>query len=311
MTPVADLCRGSLADADWPALTHAIKSDYKRFGKAKSQIKNSLEKWFVFPNHFVETANICADLHYKIVNSLVKAKPYDLSRPLTDQGLTGGNNDFQRMSRLVHSLASNCLQLTLITPVLAEAFINMMIVILCKKEIRDNERQFEAFIRAQIDAKIFDLPFKCQEFSTSVDQTCDTYKRFKRVMDKRNHTIHGNVSPEREQIEVVYFEGRRPLFVEAGDNIGKYLESIRHRCEPATVIADYEDVYLFLVYLASLVKPAARAGLWRVMEDPLPGYDAKRKITGALFPGVVVSGAAEGIKYDDELSVNWAEPRGK
>ena len=90
----------------------------------------------------------------------------------------------------------------------------MAILILCKKEIRDNKRQFEAFIRSQIDAKIFDLSYKCQGFTRKIDHNGSSYKNFKRVMDKRNHVIHGNIDPEREQTEIVYFEGKRPLFRE-------------------------------------------------------------------------------------------------
>lgn len=34
------------------------------------------------------------------------------------------------------------------TPALAEAFINMVVLILCKQEIRRNKRQLDEFIRA-------------------------------------------------------------------------------------------------------------------------------------------------------------------
>ena len=42
----------------------------------------------------------------------------------------------------------HCLELSLMTPALAEAFINMVVLILCKQEIRRNKRQFDEFIRA-------------------------------------------------------------------------------------------------------------------------------------------------------------------
>src|ERR1017187_495787 len=65
---------------------------------------------------------------------------------------------FRKLTKHASNLYRDCLELTMITPVLAEAFINMAILILCKKEIRTNGHQFEAFIRSQIDTKIFDLP---------------------------------------------------------------------------------------------------------------------------------------------------------
>lgn len=38
---------------------------------------------------------------------------------------------------------------------------------------------------------------------------------------------------------------------------------------------------------------------------PYPGFDAKRKMAGALFPGHVFTGHFDGIKYDSELTVSW------
>ena len=122
----------------------------------------------------------------------------------------------------------------------------MAILILCKNKIRKNSRQFDAFIRSQIDAKIFDLPYKCSGFAREIDPNSQTYKNFKRVMDKRNNAIHGNVDPEREQTELVYFDGRRPLFKDPGDHIAKLFEALARQHEPEKVVKDYEDTYYFL-----------------------------------------------------------------
>src|SRR5262249_26126539 len=146
-----------------------------------------------------------------------------------------------------NKLYASCVELSLITPILAEAFINMIILMLCKKEIRNNKRQFEAFIRSQIDTKVFDPPYKCDGFAKQIDQTSVSFKNFKRIMDKRNHEIHGNVDPESEQIETVYFEGKRPLFVEPGDHIGKFHESLERQHNPEAIIKDYEDMHAFLL----------------------------------------------------------------
>jgi hypothetical protein len=38
-----------------------------------------------------------------------------------------------------------------------------------------------------------------------------------------------------------------------------------------------------------------------ILEDPYPGYDIGRKITGHLFPENKITGSAPGMRYDDEL----------
>jgi hypothetical protein len=293
-------------DEDWPLLIRQIKSDFGRVGKEKGEVLRSLEKWAIFPNKFVEVSTVCAELHGEIVNGMKSLVPGGFPRFTSRDVEKERVKLHQKLASRIFKLYRNCLELSLITPVLAEAFINMAILILCKKEIRENQRQFETFIRSNIDAKIFDLPYKCQGFERKIDPDSETYKNFKRVMDRRNHAIHGNIDPEREQTEIVYFEGRRPLFKEPGDHIAKRFETQIRQYDPEKVIKNYEDTHEFLISIAERLAPDVRKGFWQVMEDPYPGYDLSRRITGALLPEVTAIAHVGDLKYDDELHVNWA-----
>jgi hypothetical protein len=292
----------AMTDGYWRDLILAIKDDYKRVGKKKSAVFKSLEKWVIFPNRYVGIAELCADLHATIRDNLGGFKIY---RPPSSK-LGEQRAVLEELDKRAKAVYRSCLQLSILTPVLAEAFINLVIVMLCKPDIRDDKRQFDAFIRSQIHTRLFDLFPKCNGFARAVDQSSESYKKFKRVMDKRNDTIHGNHSPEREQIETVYFEGTRPLFIEPGDQIGKHFEALERQFEPDAVVKDYEDVWEFLTYLTSCLKPDLVASFTRIIEDPYPGYDIKRKKLGALFPGHYVSTSLEGVRFDDELQVSWS-----
>jgi hypothetical protein len=294
-----------LADADWPALLKKIKMDFGRMGREKSEVLRSLEKWVIFPNKFVAVSNVCAELHAEIVKASKALQPGAFPRHTSNAIDQTQTQHYQKLATRMFDLYRNCLELSLLTPVLAEAFLNMAIVILCKKEVRENARQYDAFLRSQIDPKIFDLPYKCQGFRKRIDPDSDKYKKFKRVMDKRNHAIHGNIDPEREQIEVVYFEGRRPLFKEQGDHIAKRLDAQVRQYEPEVVIQDYEDTHLFLVSITDYLGPKLRKDFWHLMEDPYPGYDSARKIAGGLLPETTSIGHLQGVRYDDELAVSW------
>jgi hypothetical protein len=148
-----------LTDDDWPDLICRIKSDYVRVGTEKSKVFSSLEKWVIFPNKFVAVAEICADLHNSILQSIGGSPAYKIS-PLFSSKSDFGATDDKEAKLLKESvnrstkLYRDCLELSLITPILAEAFINMVILILCKKEISKNKRQFDAFIRSNIDVKM-------------------------------------------------------------------------------------------------------------------------------------------------------------
>lgn len=43
------------------------------------------------------------------------------------------------------------------------------------------------------------------------------------------------------------------------------------------------------------------------MEDNYPGYDLERRIIGRLFPDHVAVFTFPGLKYDDELAVDWGQ----
>ena len=124
-------------------------------------------------------------------------------------------------------------------------------------------------------------------------------------MDRRNHVIHGNIDPEREQTEIVYFEGKRPLFRDPGDHIAKSFEVLARQYEPERVLNDYEEVYEFLCSIANCLDPGLAEDFWRIMEDSYPGYDLHRKITGVLLPSFTAVGIPLGLRYDDELEVSW------
>jgi hypothetical protein len=289
-----------LSDCDWPMLFEKIKADFGRLGKEKAAILRSLEKWLIFPNKYIAVSNVCSDLHSNVLKDMKILSPDALDLPSSYEKDSQAHR-YRRLIRQMSDLYRNSLELSLITPVLAEAFINMAILILCRKEVRNNTRQFDAFLRSQIDAKIFDLPYKCRGFVKRIDPDAPAYKKFKRVMDKRNHAIHGNIDPEREQIEVVYFEGKRPLFKEPGDHIAKRLEAPLRQHSPEQIVKDYEDTHLFLNSLGDCLEPNIREQFWQLMEDPYPGYDSARQIVGALLPIATTIGHLQGVRYDDEL----------
>lgn len=291
----------SLSDADWHSLIRAIKIDFARVGKEKSEVLQSLEKWVIFRNRYVEIADICADLHAHIADNM---GGYHVSRPSTRTRKVINKHlaEAKKLGERANRLHTSCLQLSLITPILVEAFLNMLILLLCKKEIRNNKRQFDAFIRSQIDTKVFDLFYKCERFSRSVDASSAGFKRFKSIMDRRNHAIHANVNPPNEYLEIVYFEKRRPLFVESGDHLGRFFETLERQYNPQEVIKDYEDMHAFILDIVDCLVPGAEKEVWAFMRNPYPGYDVNRQKLGVLFPDVVSAAYFGGLRYDDELT---------
>jgi hypothetical protein len=296
---------GPMTAENWRDLIRAIKADYARVGKEKSAVFKTLEKWAIFPNRFIEVANICADLHAEIGENIEGLTTYKTVGFKTKRQARESEKQLNQFGHRLSKVYRPCLELSLLTPVLAETFINMLILILCKQEVRRNKRQFDAFIRSHIDVKLFDLHLKCEGFARGIDADSLAYKKFKQVMDKRNDIIHGNTNPEAEQLETVYFDGKRPLFKEPGDHIGRFWEAMERHYQPALVVQQYVDTYSFLLDIVAHLKCSYTTAFWQIMEDNHPGYDVDRRITGRLLPDHVTVCTVSGLVYDDQLSVDW------
>jgi hypothetical protein len=113
----------------------------------------------------------------------------------------------------------------------------MLILIFCKDKIRSDPELYQAFVRAKVPDRLALLSENCDGFARAVDRKTDAYAAFMRVIDKRNFALHGNVDPIRETIEVVYFDGRRPLFVNPGNHIETLFEQLERLYAPDDVIA--------------------------------------------------------------------------
>jgi hypothetical protein len=293
-----------LKRSDWPSFVNALKQDFARHGREKSDVLRSLEKWVIFPNKFASIADVCADLHDTLSAEAHGYTPFVPSRR-TKKGIAADRRKLEALGERAARIHSASIQLSLLTPVMAEAFINMIVWITCKPSIRNNQRQFDAFIRSDIDNKLFDLVHKCQGFERGIDPSSSTYANFKRVMDRRNSSIHGNISPPTEHIEVVYFDRKTPLYEETGDHISRFFDSLEKVHRPARTLEDYEHTLLFLAEVVDCLSAPLQEGVWAILRSPYPGYDLGRQICGVLFPDFAKLGYAQGLTYDDELAVSW------
>ena len=112
-----------------------------------------------------------------------------------------------------------------------------------KDELKANKRQYDSYVRQPIDTRVFDLHLKCDHFTSGVDEKSDQYKNFKKVMDRRNHRIHGNIDPVKDAIETVYFDEYTPLYEEGGDAILKLFENMEAVHDIAGVLKRYIHVH--------------------------------------------------------------------
>ncbi len=292
-----------MTDEDWKALILAIKADFARIGREKSNMMKSFEKYVVFQNKFVILARLCADLHATIIDAPPPIRT--LPRLTSKRSSRHRSVVMRKVADRARNIYGDCLKLRLLTPIMAEAYLNMIILMFCKPEIRSNSQLYQGFVRDKIPKKLELLANNCFGFANAVDSSSDAYRDFLRVMNARNFNIHGNIDPPREHIETVYFEGKRPLFTASGDHLFKSFEYLETLNAPYEVIKDYKSVHLFLIYLRNLLSPRHRDFFDQVINDPFPGFEMKVKGVTKILPERVSEAQFPNQRLDEDLEVNW------
>ncbi|MBZ9825677.1 hypothetical protein LB534_10335 [Mesorhizobium sp. CA18] len=294
----------ALTHQQWRDLIVGIRTDYARIGPQKSAVLQSLEKFVVFQNKFVSIAGLCADLHAAIIDAPAKTAFPERS-PGAKSRLKTLEKAMQGVSTRANDLFGNCLKLHLLMPVMAEAFINMVILMFTRDEIRNAPEAYQAFIRAKIPDRLALLSQHCDGFARDIDKSTNAYAHFMRVIDKRNFALHGNVDPIREQIEVVYFDGRRPLFNMPGNHVERFFEHLEAIHRPEEIVSDYEAVHAFLWEITECLKPRTQTFFKQVIGDAYPGFEVHKKRATRILPDHVMMGMLPSVLYDDDLVVKW------
>lgn len=284
-----------LKDTEWRLLLDALKADYRREAEAKGAARQALEKWLIFNNRFALIADQCADKHALITDQM------GTFSDVTPSSKGFKSREAKQVSKRANELFGACLELRLMTPVMAEAFVNMLILFTCKDEVKADRRLYEAFIRSNIDVKVSDLFYKCRFFVRAPSTNDPEFAAFMTVWNKRADTLHGNVDPERDKFEVVYFDGKRPMYSSGGDPVARFYETLESVHNPAGAVADYETVHAFMTYLLDCVARPFRSNLRELLHTAQPGWRAETKRFGRLFPDHFAT-AHFGIRYDDELN---------
>ncbi|WP_196517956.1 hypothetical protein [Halomonas sp. PA16-9] len=97
-------------------------------------------------------------------------------------------------------------------PVMAEAFVNLVMYLLMKPALKKDDRLRENLIRQPIDVRIKSLSHNCVGFVSDIDYKHVACKRYHSLVNERNDLLHGNVVIEKLKFNELYFNGRVPIF---------------------------------------------------------------------------------------------------
>lgn len=261
-----------------------IKSDIGSQGKKISELRKNLEKWtqFVNPYKRIESA---VNQHFSKLNELsIDPKKDKVPHPTTEaEWMTYGDRLSSESDKYSYAMGL-AFGLRSMLPVLAESFINLLLFILCRPDIKKNERLFQNIIRQPIDIRVQSLHINCVGFESDLDYSSNECKKFHTLMNDRNDLLHGNVEVNKLSIGDVYFDKNVPLFIQYEDfwdkSIGVSLQSVKF----SKIHTDKDVVNDFTKYILSKLKPDVKDQVEIIMEKGQLGFNHKTGRIGILFP---------------------------
>ena len=219
-----------ITQADMPVLVNQIKADFPSHGQQMAQLRKSLEDWTEFVNPYQRIRSSINSLRREL-NSL-NLRPEDEAIPDITSAQQAQDTDWSEVAERYSKGLGLCFGIRSMLPVMAEAFVNLLLFALMRPELKSDERLRNNAIRQPIDVRIKSLSMTCFGFESQVDYKHAAFKAYHTLVNERNDLLHGNVVLDKLKFNEVYFRGRVPIF--------KHYRSLWER----TVGVDIESVGL-------------------------------------------------------------------
>jgi hypothetical protein len=260
-----------------------IKDEITRHAEQIAHFKSQLEEWVTFLNPYKHLKYSAGRLLARAseLNSALDKSP---KHPENESELRLFIKAYPKNAEKADELSGLCLSIKMMAPVIAESFVNLLIFILTKPEIKNNEARMKKFVRAPIEDRLEALHKNCLHIAKPIDLDHPLVKDFIELMGRRNDLLHGNIRPMKKTDERIYFLRKMPLFAEWRS---QFERSLKSRMETHTLTdaqTDMDVASRFIGHLTNHLDSTAAYNI-EILADTMDlGYDIKRKILGKLLP---------------------------
>ncbi|MET2521761.1 hypothetical protein [Ralstonia pseudosolanacearum] len=270
-----------ISQADMPDLVAKIKADFASHGKQMAQLRKSLEDWTEFVNPYQRIRSSVDSLLREL--DALNLRPEDEAIPDITSAQQVLDTDWSEVAARYSKGLGLCFGIRSMLPVMAEAFVNLLLFALMRPELKSDERLRDNAIRQPIDVRIKSLSMTCIGFESQVDYKHPAFKAYHTLVNERNDLLHGNVVLEKLKFNEVYFNGRVPVFKHYRSlwerTVGVDIQAVGlHRLANEVQIVDR-----MVAQLKTYLTPATRKFIEQVSEQRDLALDVGRGKFGVLF----------------------------
>lgn len=288
-------------EVNWQAtdredLVAQIKSDFGRHGKQMGEIRKRLEPWVEFVNPYqrirraVERLREQLDsLGLDVANSDVSEKqPPDILAIDDPVSCAAAQKQWEDLGSRYSKAFPLCFGIRAMLPVLAESFVNLVMHLLLRPEIKSDVRLRDNAVRQPIDVRIKSLSINCIGFSKAVDYASDACKEYHTLVNERNDLLHGNLVIDKLKFNEVYFWGKVPVFQEYRSMWHRACGVQARMVGLDRVSAEQKVVDDFISYLLSCLEPGIQRQVRLLADAHELGFNTSTQRLGLLFDDMLV-----------------------
>jgi hypothetical protein len=183
-----------------------LRAWMSRNGQKLAAAKKQITHWHSFLNPLQHMADACERMLYRariLDAGLAKSR----EQPVTPAEIAWHEANLQPHALAAAELASCCLAVRMMAPVLGEMFVNLIIHNQYRGDI-PKVRDKSHYASASILVRLERMHRECNGFARAVDMDNQAIRGYLAVMNHRNDLLHGNVRPaDRKEDELLLYQG--------------------------------------------------------------------------------------------------------
>ena len=279
-----------IEDEDLDKFITLVKSDFKHHGEGMSKCRNALEDWIEFINPYQRLR--------QSIDQLVKELSLLNTSDINELPAVLSSSDQHKQQEIISQWNDAgirlskafgiCFGIRSMLPVMAEAFINLILFTLMHPDRKKDERLKNNLFKQDIDIRVKSLHLNCYGFEKAVDFSNSVCRQYNRLVSERNDLLHGNIAINKLKFNEVYFVGRVPIFKEYRSMWNRVYEVQKKSVGLDKVMDEIAVVTDFIDYVLSCLDDSIRPAVKQIMSSRELGLLEKEMRVGVLFPNHIV-----------------------
>lgn len=265
-----------------------IKQSFAQHGESMGAIRSRLEHWVEFINPYQRIRAAVESLD-KELSSLSVPNKEDQPKSVTDFDRPEEWSKVWNQHAQTISLATGlCFGIRSMLPVMAEAFINLLMYMQLKPDLKADDRLRENLFRQPIDVRVRGLSYNCLGFERAIDYSHDACRRYHSLVNERNDLLHGNVVVDKLKFNEIYFNGRVPIFKSYSTMWERAFDVAKSSVGLELLKNEREVVDGFIDYVISCLKERIQMQVRGFIQQRDLGLSLDEGHLGILFSGQLV-----------------------